>query len=44
LQETVNFGTAASALKHTILGDINTLTEKEILEVAHGNTSGRVKR
>ncbi len=44
LQETVNFGTAASALKHTILGDINTLSEKEILEVAHGNTSGRVKR
>ena len=44
LQETVEFATAASALKHTLPGDLNILSEKEILEVAQGDTSGRVKR
>jgi 2-dehydro-3-deoxygluconokinase len=44
LQETVEFATAASALKHTLPGDLNILSENEILEVAQGDTSGRVKR
>lgn len=44
LQETVEFGTAASALKHTLPGDLNIVSEKEILEIAEGNISGRVKR
>ena len=44
LQKTIEFATAASAIKHTIPGDINITSEAEILEVAEGNTSGRVKR
>ena len=44
LQNTIEFATAASAIKHTIPGDINIASEAEILEVAEGDTSGRVKR
>ena len=44
LPKTIEFATAASAIKHTIPGDINVASEAEILEVAEGNTSGRVKR
>jgi 2-dehydro-3-deoxygluconokinase len=44
LEETIEFGTAASALKHTLPGDLNIVSEQEILEVAQGNISGRVKR
>ena len=44
LQKVVEFATAASAIKHTIPGDINLTSEEEILEIAQGNTSGRVKR
>jgi len=43
-QKTVEFASAASAIKHTIPGDINISSEAEILEVAAGNISGRVKR
>ena len=43
-QKTVEFAAAASAIKHTIPGDINVASEAEILEIAEGNTSGRVKR
>ena len=43
-QKIIEFATAASAIKHTIPGDINITSEAEILEVAEGNTSGRVKR
>jgi 2-dehydro-3-deoxygluconokinase len=42
--QTVEFATAASALKHTIPGDLNLLTEAEIREVAAGNVTGKVKR
>ena len=44
LSKTIEFAAAASAIKHTIPGDINVASEAEILEVADGNTSGRVKR
>lgn len=44
LKETVEFASASSALKHTLPGDLNILSENEILEVAQGDTSGRVKR
>ncbi len=40
----VEFATAASVLKHTIPGDLNILSEAEILEVAGGNVTGKVKR
>jgi len=43
-KKTVEFATAASAIKHTIPGDVNISSEDEILEVAEGNLSGRVKR
>lgn len=44
MQKTIDFATAASALKHTIPGDLNLVSEKEVLEVMSGDVSGRVKR
>lgn len=43
-QEAVEFAAAASALKHTIKGDFNLVTEAEVENLAKGDTSGRVKR
>ena len=40
----LNFSIAASALKHTIDGDINLSTMEEIEAIMHGHTSGRLKR
>ncbi len=42
--DALEFAVAASALKHTIPGDFNLVTEAEVLSVASGNTSGRVQR
>jgi 2-dehydro-3-deoxygluconokinase len=42
--ESVEFATAASALKHTIPGDLNLVTEAEIDSLAKGDISGRVQR
>lgn len=42
--EIINFATAAFALTQTIHGDINYLSEQEILSIASGNTQGYVKR
>ncbi len=42
--EALDFAVAASALKHTVGGDFNLVTEAEVLSVATGNTSGRVQR
>ena len=44
LQETAEFGAAASALKQSIPGDFNHMTLSEVEEVAGGPGSGRVKR
>ena len=44
LQKTIEFATAVSALKHTIPGDFNHVSEKEGLSLAEGNSSGRVVR
>ena len=44
LQETVEFGAAASALKQSIPGDFNHMTLEEVEAVAGGPASGRVKR
>ena len=38
------FATAASALKHTIPGDMGYLSEKEVFPVMEGNTQGRIER
>lgn len=40
----VAFAAAAAALKHTVYGDYNRVTEDEVLNLMRGNASGRVKR
>ena len=43
-QEIVEFGIAASALAHTFQGDFNLATVQEVLDVASGDVSGRIRR
>jgi 2-dehydro-3-deoxygluconokinase len=43
-QSSVEFATAASALKHSIPGDFNLVTLAEIETLAQGDASGRVQR
>lgn len=43
-KESLNFGIASSALKHTILGDFNQVTIKEVQNLLDGDASGRVQR
>ena len=40
----LEFGVAASALKHTIPGDFNVVSRKEVDTLAGGDASGRVQR
>ncbi len=40
----LEFAVAASALKHTINGDYNLVSEEEVLSLAGGNANGRVQR
>ena len=42
--EALEFAVAASALKHTINGDYNLVSEAEVASLAGGNASGRVQR
>ena len=42
--DAVEFGVAASALKHTIPGDFNLVTRAEVETLAGGDGSGRVQR
>jgi 2-dehydro-3-deoxygluconokinase len=42
--EALDFAVAAGALKHSIPGDWNLSTEKDILALAQGDRSGRVRR
>jgi 2-dehydro-3-deoxygluconokinase len=42
--QSLRFGVAASALKHTIEGDFNLVTVSEVETVLAGDTSGRLKR
>ncbi|HKL42133.1 MAG TPA: sugar kinase [Clostridia bacterium] len=44
LQESAEFGAAASCLKQSIPGDFNHVSIKEVKTLAEGNASGRVKR
>lgn len=44
LQDTLDFAVAASALKHTIPGDMNCVSIEEIESLMKGNTNGRVQR
>ncbi|HEX8328504.1 MAG TPA: sugar kinase [Hymenobacter sp.] len=43
-QQALTFGVAASALKHTVHGDINLVTVPEVEDIMRGNTSGRLLR
>jgi len=43
-KEAIEFAVAASALKHTIPGDFNQITEEEVLILTKGDASGRVQR
>jgi 2-dehydro-3-deoxygluconokinase len=42
--EALDFAVAAAALKHSIHGDFNLSSEKDILAVVRGDRSGRVRR
>ncbi|MBN1934009.1 MAG: sugar kinase [Anaerolineae bacterium] len=44
IQTALNFATAASCLKHTILGDFNMVTVAEVEKLMSGDASGRVSR
>lgn len=44
MKESLEFGVAASALKHTIPGDFNVVTRAEVDNLAGGDGSGRVQR
>ena len=43
-QRILDFAIAASCLKHTIYGDFNRVTAKEVEALMVGDVSGRVKR
>lgn len=43
-RDALEFGVAASALKHTIPGDFNLVSAKEVEALAGGDASGRVQR
>ena len=43
-EEALDFAVAAAALKHSIPGDWNLSSEKDILALARGDRSGRVRR
>lgn len=44
LAAALEFAVAASALKHTVNGDFNLVSEDEVLSLAGGNVNGRVQR
>jgi len=43
-QDAIRFAVAASALKHTISGDFNLVSEAEVESLMMGSASGRVQR
>ena len=43
-KDTIEFAVSASALKHSIEGDFNRVTIKEVEKLAGGDGSGRVQR
>jgi 2-dehydro-3-deoxygluconokinase len=42
--EALEFAVAASALKHTIPGDVNLVSAEEVAALAGGSANGRVQR
>ncbi|BAO75298.1 2-dehydro-3-deoxygluconate kinase [Winogradskyella sp. PG-2] len=43
-QQALDFAAAACALKHTVPGDVNTVSLKNVLSLMEGDTSGAIKR
>ncbi|UGU15263.1 sugar kinase [Sinomicrobium kalidii] len=43
-EKAITFANAACALKHTIAGDVNLVSADEVMQVAEGHISGRIKR
>ncbi len=43
-QKAIEFAVAASALKHTITGDFNLVSESDVIFLAEGDSFGRVQR
>jgi 2-dehydro-3-deoxygluconokinase len=43
-EDALNYAVAASALKHSIHGDVNLATRDEVMRLMGGETSGRVQR
>ncbi len=43
-EKAIEFAVAASALKHTIQGDFNVVSENEVIQLMNGDQSGRVQR
>lgn len=43
-EQALEFAIASSCLKHSIPGDFNLVSEKEVLALMHGEKSGRVQR
>ena len=44
IQEAVDFAVAASSIKLTIDGDYNIVSENKVLQLLHGNKTGRISR
>ena len=44
MKDALEFGVAASALKHTIPGDFNLVTRSDVYTLVGGDASGRVQR
>ncbi|MGB5420096.1 sugar kinase [Algibacter sp.] len=42
--QALNFATAACALKHTVPGDVNMVSEEDVVSLMEGNTSGKIRR
>ncbi len=43
-EKALEFAVASSCLKHSIPGDFNLVSEKEVLALMHGQSSGRIQR
>jgi len=43
-QQAVEFGAAASCLKHSIHGDFNHVSKDEVLALVGGSGAGRIQR
>lgn len=42
--QALSFASAACALKHTVPGDVNLVSQENVISLMEGNTSGKIKR